>query len=622
MTDAQFAGCSYELCFQYARCPLTRSFSVYVYNKANPYLFQSHLNPLLAEFVTGLKESGSFTDDPDAACLYVVVMESLSSETPQDVETRLRSLSHWKGEGENHVLIELSTSRDGTSALDGVRTGRAIVARSFLSSLKPFRNGYDLLLPPLPTSEVGWRDLPQLLPVSRPNLIYFHGDAPRDPTPGSLQAGHLKSLHQALEGVESVDIQLQCPGSDTGMEEKARDGEWALCGGQGSRLQLCSRSTFSLVPSPGRATGNGIGTATYTRLTESLMCGSVPVLIGTETLPFGEVLDWHRAAVVIPSGRFSEIHYILRSIDRDSLLDLRLRGRHLWLTYFSSPLAMVQSVVAVVRSHTLHPPPTAPDFTGASLYSNATTSMRRRLLSPTLTQNFTAYSWRLWNDPPGPFFSYPTTPFTPGPISGSQYSELDERSVSLLPIHILDGGGVTGPVFEDLLLGNTPEEQFTVVMLTYQRNHVLVEAIGRMKKVRFLNKVVVVWNNEEDPPRDLRWPDIGVPVEVRTSLSLSLSLSLSHTHTHSLTLTHTHTLSLMLSLSLSLSLPLSLPLPLHLLPSLSHQVVRGKGNSLNNRFLPFREIETEAVLSIDDDVQLREDEIEFAFRYTRTQSGV
>ena len=37
-------------------------------------------------------------------------------------------------------------------------------------------------------------------------------------------------------------------------------------------------------------------------------------------------------------------------------------------------------------------------------------------------------------------------------------------------------------------------------------------------------------------------------------------------------------------------------------------------NSLNNRFLPLSNIQTEAVLSIDDDVHLRHDEIQFAFR--------
>lgn len=38
-------------------------------------------------------------------------------------------------------------------------------------------------------------------------------------------------------------------------------------------------------------------------------------------------------------------------------------------------------------------------------------------------------------------------------------------------------------------------------------------------------------------------------------------------------------------------------------------------NSLNNRFLPFEAIETEAILSIDDDSHLRHDEIIFGFRY-------
>lgn len=44
------------------------------------------------------------------------------------------------------------------------------------------------------------------------------------------------------------------------------------------------------------------------------------------------------------------------------------------------------------------------------------------------------------------------------------------------------------------------------------------------------------------------------------------------------------------------------------------QVVRTEKNSLNNRFLPWNEIETEAVLSIDDDAHLRHDEIMFGFR--------
>lgn len=44
------------------------------------------------------------------------------------------------------------------------------------------------------------------------------------------------------------------------------------------------------------------------------------------------------------------------------------------------------------------------------------------------------------------------------------------------------------------------------------------------------------------------------------------------------------------------------------------QVVRTEKNSLNNRFLPWDEIDTEAILSIDDDAHLRHDEIMFGFR--------
>ncbi len=46
-------------------------------------------------------------------------------------------------------------------------------------------------------------------------------------------------------------------------------------------------------------------------------------------------------------------------------------------------------------------------------------------------------------------------------------------------------------------------------------------------------------------------------------------------------------------------------------------VIKSEKNSLNNRFLPFDEIETEAVLSVDDDAHLRHDEIIFGFRVWR-----
>ena len=118
------------------------------------------------------------------------------------------------------------------------------------------------------------------------------------------------------------------------------------------------------------------------------------------------------------------------------------------------------------------------------------------------------------------------------------------------------GTGGAGKEFSENLGGNLPREQFTIVMLTYEREQVLIESLARLDGLPYLHKVVVVWNSPRPPSPDLKWPEIGVPVHV----------------------------------------------------------IRTLKNSLNNRFLPYDCIETEAILSVDDDAHLRHDEIIFGFR--------
>jgi alpha-1,4-N-acetylglucosaminyltransferase EXTL3 len=49
-----------------------------------------------------------------------------------------------------------------------------------------------------------------------------------------------------------------------------------------------------------------------------------------------------------------------------------------------------------------------------------------------------------------------------------------------------------------------PSEQFTVVMLTYEREPVLMDSLSRLYGLPYLNKVIVVWNSEMPPSPDLR----------------------------------------------------------------------------------------------------------------------
>lgn len=94
-----------------------------------------------------------------------------------------------------------------------------------------------------------------------------------------------------------------------------------------------------------------------------------------------------------------------------------------------------------------------------------------------------------------------------------------------------------------------------VILLTYNRDAVLSASLERLNRMPYLNKVIVIWNNiDREPP--LSWPKLHVPVEF----------------------------------------------------------LKMTKNSLNNRFVPWDRIKTEAVFSLDDDIDLRQHEIILAFR--------
>ena len=57
---------------------------------------------------------------------------------------------------------------------------------------------------------------------------------------------------------------------------------------------------------------------------------------------------------------------------------------------------------------------------------------------------------------------------------------------------------------------------FTIVMLTYKREQALMASLKRLKGLKFLHKVLVLWNDPDPPRPDLVWPDIGVTLEVST----------------------------------------------------------------------------------------------------------
>ena len=506
--------CVSDACLDFSICPLHQPFLVYVYNEHRPYtsLFPLKHHHLLDQLLSNLKGMGALTDDPKLACVFTLIVGPLTYQLSHDsLEEKVHSLPQWSSTaGANHVLIDLPHPNSNTLLRD-TELGRAIVIDGVAPNIP--QQEHNILLPPvtLDNSEPPWQGLPLHLPARRLYLIYFEGQ--------QSQGG---DHHQALSELniiartlndkvkEKLLIETYCSTVAAGFEH-AFPGEWIPCGSAEQRRSQLTLTTFSLVV--GSGTGGLSGTVTYTRLVEALRYGAIPVVVGVGRLPLDSVIDWRLAAIIIPTSQLGQLHLLLKSFSDDSILSFRRQGRFLWETYFSSAGHMLISVMSVVRSRFHHPPPAARDHTSVSQLV-ALPGGNRQIPSPKFQHNFTVYSSEVWNSPPGPFYMYPSTPFQAAPVSGSQYIGLDSQQLRKLPQHVIQAGGITGPYFEDYLLGNMPEEQFTIVMLTYERNSVLLQALERLSDLDGLSKVVVVWNNPTPPPANMQWPDIGAPLEV------------------------------------------------------------------------------------------------------------
>ncbi|CAL1293424.1 unnamed protein product [Larinioides sclopetarius] len=584
-------NCRTHLCFDFSRCSLTSGFPVYFYH---PEDTQSQF--LTAAVTEALNVNVHITFDPAIACVYVVLVGKVNGA--RSLETYLRSLNHWNGDGRNHLLLNLDAN--GTGHLSGVDTGRAMVVRPSFT-VGEFRDGFDVIAPPLLNNNDRASKVYPYSPARRKFMLSFQGEyrtsvlllksgtrklsATFDDNSEGTESAASKKPSEEVEDIivntlkemqmsnlgDNFFFQFSCAGSTF----PGLDSEWLLCGSPEMRVPILQESTFALVISP--LDYKILSTPQiHIRIFEALQTGAIPVLLGNHIrLPFDEFLDWKRAVISLPKARITELHYYLRTFTDNDIMAMRHQGHQLFYRYFSSPRAIVATVLAYIRSRLQIPAPAAREEPSPSVFNATFRPLRTEEIaalpdpeeslgpseqpfpSPRFQRNLTltnAGHYTLWNELVDPFVLYPQTPFDPLLPSEAKFMG---SSFGFRPIG--GGAGGSGKEFSEALGGNSPREQFTIVMLTYEREAVLMDSLQRLRGLPYLNKVVVVWNSERPPSADLRWPEIGVPIHV----------------------------------------------------------IKAKKNSLNNRFLPYDVVETEAVLSVDDDAHLRHDEIVFGFRVWR-----
>ncbi|XP_071535730.1 exostosin-3 [Panulirus ornatus] len=584
--------CRMHNCFDYSRCSLLSSFPVYNYDIDKYRIPSNDLEAFVKITVKqALGYNAQVTTDPNEACVFVVLMgECIGAAIDKvNLEENLHSLPYWNGDGRNHVLLNLGRTFYSKNIFEGVNTGRAITVQShFYAHL--YRPGFDLVTPPLlglPGGDL-WQNLPPIVPAKRRYLISFQGELPRlrnfldkeeHPLSNNPQIREEIAIVEELMQLEHTHtddhflLQFTCQGSGGYGDLE----EWQMCETESMRTQILRDSTFSLVMAPLSPTE--ITTITLqARIYEAIKYGAIPVILGNHIeLPLSETIDWHKLALVLPKARVTELHFLLRSVSDGDILFMRRQGRLVWERFLGSTQVLVDSILATLRQRLNIPPLPAAEEPSVSVFNDSFVPLKTDANIPdpdtdenlgpieppfpsiAFTRNYTTsllngYEiWNIWGDPFNLYPNLPTNPVLPTEAKFSG-SKLGFRPIS-------GGSGGSGKEFSESLGGNSPREQFTIVMLTYEREQVLLNSLARLYGLPYINKVIVVWNSPKPPPEDLRWPDIKVPI----------------------------------------------------------QVIRAERNSLNNRFLPYSEIETEAVLSVDDDAHLRHDEIVFGFRVWREE---
>lgn len=511
----EFEICEINRCFDFSRCSLSSGFPVYIYDPVLHLIGKSPGGLFLTKISALFQKLPYFMNDGTKACLFIVLVGSIDERDTKSIELSLQTLPYWNKNGKNHLILQVSTDNSRISSLD-INTGLAMFGLSSFHGVKSYRRNFDISVVPICSIKTGdvWHEAPFQLPAIRKYFLSFEGAMTNSSSSHGITVNDLNEL--AAE-VNDFHIKVSCKGQRSSLH----DNLWTLCGNSTHRAAVLSQSTFVLIIGP---TDRGaLWDSVHVRLVEALQYGAIPVILADNVvLPFNDVINWKGAAIILPEVRITEINFILRTITNEDLLNLRRQGRFLWETYLSTTETVIHTVLATVRTRITLPPAPLPSIHSESVFDaenppmkgdlDPDSTLQLRHASPVYFRNFTSTtidSYRLWNSAPGALWMYPSTPFDPVLPSSAPFMQ-SAKGFDLIG----NGEGGAGAEFSKALGGNVAKEQFTIVMLTYERELVLIEALQRLSGLQYLNKVVVVWNSPQAPSPSLQWPDIGVPIEV------------------------------------------------------------------------------------------------------------
>ena len=511
-------GCQYSTCIDFSKCPITSTFSFYVYKpiKLDSLLLDDSWAAKVYENLVGLPD---YRSDGSTSCFFVVIMCLKSrfrflKKHYHILNSYLKDLHYWQGNGRNHLLLLLFNGKNAAEfQTSKLQHSNGVLATNYLD-IDTHRRGFDLLLfsfESLPKTTDLWEVSPPLVPIERKYFFaYYH-----------LGVASIKSSSSLLVQIIRIkgnmsDICITCNCSNL---KRTLEGSDCI---KAPWESILKNSIFNLLI--GSDTDRVTQSHILHNILESLKTGTIPVLVADNiALPLDDLIDWQKAMFIFPSARLPEVHYILRSIPEEDIFQFKKHGKFLLETYFVSLSSYLKVILTAIQFKLKLPPSPLGDYHAIPVLRNAdkltsdTETQFGTLLSSKFNHNWSytgSNLHKIWNEFPGALYMLPVMPTSQSHPASVQFVL---RRSDFMPIG--NGEGGDGEVFSKALGGDFPLEHFTVVMLTYDREIILVESIQRLAGLKYLDKVVVVWNNPASPSDELKWPEIGVPLHVSNFFS-------------------------------------------------------------------------------------------------------
>ncbi|XP_048206519.1 exostosin-like 1 [Perognathus longimembris pacificus] len=395
-------SCNWGTCFDTSKCRRD-GLKVFTYPAAGP------TSELHGRILASLEGSRFHTHSPTEACLLLVLLFPgrdawAPPSSPQP--------PHWNG-GRNHLVLSLHPAPCPWDSW----LARAMVAEAS-PMVDTFRPGFDVALP--------------LLPEAHP----FRGGNPGQlrqysPHPGeALLALAEERGRWRMARINASD----CPW----------DGQCEQDPGphQNDPQETLPNATFCLIP--GRR-------PEASRFLQALQAGCIPVLLSPRwTLPFSEVIDWTKAAIIVDERLPRQVLAALQEIPAERVLAFRQQTQFLWDAYFSSVEKVIYTTLEIIQDRIF----------AASAH-------------PSL----------LWNSPPGALLAPPTFSMSPWDFP-----------------------------FYHLQLGSQPEDRFSALIWVGALGQAPLKLIQAVAGSQHCAQIVVLWSSERPLPP--QWPESAVPLTV------------------------------------------------------------------------------------------------------------